>query len=324
MDSPDSSQQITSQVPVWAHGWAALDYLAKRFAYLSRDEWARRLADGRLSCGDQILEAASTITKGTLLVYRMPPHQEPQADLNYTVLYQDPWLLAVNKPGNLLVHHQGLSYTSNLVYQLRNVHQPPFPGCDSLHRLDRETSGVVLFARTKEALNAFLPLFKEKAIQKEYWAVVRGRPAEDRFVCDQPVGPLESSAVGSKQGVGGPKAKAALTEFEVLTRLPQGLTLVRCQPHTGRTHQIRVHLAHLGFPIVGDKMYGLSEAAFEQWLETKDPQSPLLDFPRQALHCRSMAGIHPFTGQPFFIEAPWPADLAKLVDTRDNEMPPSA
>jgi 23S rRNA pseudouridine1911/1915/1917 synthase len=291
----------SSRIPRPAHGRLLLDHLAERFPYFDRDTWTARIAEGLLFLDGEPAQADQKLRKGQVLTYRMPDVQEPPADLRWSVAGEDPWFLVANKPGNLLVHRKGRSYTSNLLYLVRNAGNPGWAAADPAHRLDRETSGLVLFAKTKEALAAILALFETREITKEYVAVVapvagaRVPSPGDRGTVDLPLGRTEDPVRGQIQAVGVPGAREARTHWEWGPEVAPGRHEVVVRLETGRTHQIRVHLAEQGWPLVGDKLYGGPPAV------------------RHALHARLLAFRHPFTGLPVRYQAPLPPDWQGLV-----------
>jgi 23S rRNA pseudouridine1911/1915/1917 synthase len=194
----------------------------------------------------------------------------------------------------------GKSYTSNLLYLVRNSGNPSWAAADPAHRIDRETSGLVLFAKNKQALGAILNLFDTQQITKEYVAVVAPVvgaqvPAEgDQGTIDLPLGRTQDPVRGQIQAVGVPGARAARTHWVWGPEVAPGRFQVTVRLETGRTHQIRVHLAESGWPLVGDKLYGGPAAS------------------RQALHARLLAFRHPFTGLPVRYQAPMPPDWRGL------------
>ena len=290
----------SSRVPRNAHGRVLIDHLVERFPYFDRDQWAAAISRGLLLLDGLEASEAQKIRKGQLLTYKMPDVQEPPADLRWSVAGEDEWFLVTNKPGNLLVHRRGKSYTSNLVYLVRNAGVPGWAAADPAHRLDRETSGLVLFAKTKPALGAILNLFETRQITKEYLAVVAPVPGAripaegDGGTIDLPLGRTEDPIRGQFQAVGVPGARAAVTHWVWGPKVASGSYQVAVRLETGRTHQIRVHLAENGWPLVGDKLYGGPVAV------------------RQALHARVLAFQHPFTGLPVRYEAPLPPDWREL------------
>lgn len=232
------------------------------------------------------------------------------------VLHQDPDIVAFDKPSGLLAHPVGGAFAWGLI----NLAREAFPGeaLHLLHRLDRETSGVSLVARSELANVAVKQAFKDREVLKTYHAIVRGRVPWDQQDVDAPIG-SDDSVIRIKQGVvsGGQPAR---TEIRVVARFPR-LTLVSCRPHTGRTHQIRVHLEHLGFPILGDRLYGQEPDVFLGLLEGK-PVSRLrqrLGHPRHCLHARALHLRHPRSGALLSIRAPMPADMARVLARAEAE-----
>jgi 23S rRNA pseudouridine1911/1915/1917 synthase len=291
----------SSRIPRPAHGRLLIDHLVDRFSYFDRDTWMTKNGEGLVVVDGVTAGADQKLRKGQILTYRMPEVQEPPADLNWSLVAEDPWFLVANKPGNLLVHRMGKSYTSNLVYQIRNAGNPDWAAVDPAHRLDRETSGLVLFAKTKPALAAILDLFETRDIVKEYVAlvapVVGARvPSEgEGGLIDLPLGRTDDPVRGQIQAVGVPGAREARTRWVWGPEVAPGRFELTVNLETGRTHQIRVHLAEQGWPLVGDRLYGGLPA------------------PRHALHARRLAFRHPFTGEPATYEAPVPDDWASLA-----------
>jgi RluA family pseudouridine synthase len=311
--------QQSSDIPHAARGQSLIDFLSGRFRYLGREAWLERLAEGRLSLDGRPAAAGAVLAGGENLLYEMPDFAEPPANLDWQLLFEDDWILAAGKPGNLLVHHQGLSFTSNLVHLVRHAGHPDWAAADPIHRLDKETSGLVLFAKTKEALRAFQDLFMGGGMEKEYLAVVEAAPGAvlpepgDAGTIDLPIGPLPDGTNAARQGTGGPGAKPASSAWRCTSAADPRRRAMAVFPRTGRTHQIRVHLAALGWPILGDKLYQLAPADYAAWIAGgKRPDDPLLAWPRQALHCRRLAFIHPFTGQAMELCAPLPPDMSGL------------
>jgi 23S rRNA pseudouridine1911/1915/1917 synthase len=242
--------------------------------------------------------------------------------MEFTILEETPDMLAIDKPAGLLVHPTKPGGPPTLWDGLREVlaYEIVNGGQVSLiNRLDRETSGVVLVCKTAAAARKCAMAMERGRIQKQYLAVVFGWPEEDAFEVDSPIlrlGEVADSRIWLKRGVH-PGGAAALTRFRVEARVARAdgrkLALVRAWPVTGRTHQIRVHLAHVGYPVVGDKIYGPDEQHYLDFIEqgwTASMQEALL-LPRQALHSTvlevSVEGI------PYRWEATLPPDMAALL-----------
>jgi RluA family pseudouridine synthase len=303
---------FSSIVPVAFDRGSLVEYLANRFTYLSENDWRDQIVSGCISRNGDLCLVDMAISVGDSIAFTVNHAEftEPEADLAFQIIYEDAWLLAIDKPGNLLVHRQGRSLTHNLIYQLRYAHQPPYPQAGVVNRLDRETSGLVLVARQPEFLARLNAIFAEHAVTKTYLAVVQGRPERRQGVIDYPIGRDPDSAV-SYRYCAGPQAiaaKEALTRYQVV-REYRGYSLLRLQPESGRTHQLRVHLAHIGHPIMGDKLYGRTDQEFLQWRDRPLTDQRVVPGRRQALHAESLQFIHPWTGKEVTITAAMPRDM---------------
>jgi 23S rRNA pseudouridine1911/1915/1917 synthase len=216
----------------------------------------------------------------------------------------------------LLVHRAGKSLRNNLVYQLRNVHSPQYPHCNPIQRLDRETSGVVLFAKDSEDGAVFGRLFSEQKVSKVYKAVVNsGFDLKTPCTIDVPISKDKDSGISYKFKAD-ENGRSSLTIIEHASVCASGLTLLTVRPVTGRTHQIRVHLAHLGFPIINDRLYSQSAAEYLAVNPDEicgDDCASSLPKRRQLLHCESLSFDHPHTGKHCEITAELPADMMKAI-----------
>jgi 23S rRNA pseudouridine1911/1915/1917 synthase len=305
---------VTSKVPSNAGARNIVEYLAARFTYLPADAWRSRIEEGLIQCNQQVCSPVLQVNAGDTISYAMPELVEPPADLNYAIIHEDQWLLGINKPGNLPVHRSGKSFTSNLIYQLRYTHLPPYPEAQIVNRLDRETSGVVLVARDAFACKRLHEEFSERRVSKRYYAVVEGIPAPGNQTIDLPIGKKSGSAVWYRFCVGGDNPRDALTHFEVVRPIGTRHALLSVTPVTGRTHQIRVHLQAIGHCIVGDKLYSMSDEEFIAWRAHPDQFRDRFPIDRQALHCASMTFQHPYIDSRCTLAAPIPVDIETLMD----------
>ncbi len=215
-----------------------------------------------------------------------------QPEMAIEVLHQDDVLLVVNKPAGLATIPEGWAPDAP---NLRAILEAGWGRLWVVHRLDKVTSGVIVFARTAEAHRALNRAFETRTVTKTYHALICGRPAWERYVARQPlrsgVGHAKRTVVDARQGA------AALTHFRLLKRFAAH-ALVEASPKTGRTHQIRAHLSALGFPILGDSLYGA-------------PPTSLIA--RPALHAFSLSFFHPESGECLTFQAPYPLDFTQAL-----------
>ncbi len=304
-----SPLKAVSPVPAPAHGLSLLDYLAGRFTYLSREQWLELLTQGRVSVNGLPGSAEQGLARGDLVGCELPEYTPPEVNFDYAIVHQDPWLLAVAKPPGLRVHSGGKFAQANLVYHLRRLHQPPFPEADLVNRLDADTSGLVLLARDKAVLADLMQQFADGRVEKQYLALVAGLPRPGSGLIDLPIGPVPGALVPRFQ-VDRQYGKPARTHYRTLQTLSGGTSLLELRPETGRTHQLRVHLAALGHPILGDLLYTLDDAAYLARRRTPAPEAPPV---RQLLHSHRLTVRHPIHRTPLTLTAPLPADMAQII-----------
>lgn len=250
---------------------------------------------------------------------RVPMLGQTTDDL--VVLFEDEAVLAVEKPANLAVHPSGRHLTDTLIQRVHARygagHELERGGAPRLcHRLDRETSGIVLVGKHPEAHVHIMGQFERREVKKEYLAIVHGQPESGGGTLDFPIGACRASKVGLKMAalVDGQPSR---TDWRVVERY-RDCALLSCLPVTGRQHQIRVHLATIGHPVVGDKLYGLDEDLFQKGLDgTLDAADwKMLGLDRQALHHHRVAFVSPATGERVVVESPVPADMQRYLDGR--------
>jgi RluA family pseudouridine synthase len=305
---------LTSHITQKYASASLVDYLSKRFTYLSQEEWRERIVEQQVIVNQKPAHPDTGLVIGDIVSYHFPDLKEPDADINYSIVYEDEWLFAVNKPGNLLVHKAGRSITKNLAFLLRHASgNPAYASAHAVSRLDRETSGLVLFSKDMECLKKLHRDFAAKTVTKEYLAVVHNAPKEKKCTVDLAIGQDSASAVTYKFRVDQKNGKEAMTHVETLS-VCESHAFVRAMPVTGRTHQVRIHLSAIGCPVVGDKLYGMAESDYLAWRNDPEGHASLLEFPRQALHCRRLGIVHPVTKQEMNLEAPVPEDMKGLID----------
>ncbi len=299
-------------------------FLARSFPYRSRTQWVSLVRSGRIRVNDHVSRPGRGLRGGDLLVYVPGRRPEPTVSRRYRVLLEDPWILAIRKPANLPVHPSGRYFHNTLLVMLAVERGEEIDTTDLriVHRLDRETSGIILFAKGRKAASAVAGQFENRMVRKEYLAIVHGRPERSRFLVDAAIGPDPASPVRKAVTVrwdGDP----ARTSIRVLRRGPAH-SLVLARPHTGRMHQIRVHLRHAGFPIVGDKVYGQDASIFVRFVmdSMTDGDRRRLLWRRQALHAWKLTFRHPEDGREVRLRAPvgrsWLRFLERLGCRREG------
>lgn len=314
-------------------GFRADAFLKSLYTRQSRAQLQKAIDEGRVSSltPTRRLKASTTLRAGDQIQVFTPKHDgEPIVDTRYKILFEDEHLIVVDKPGNLPVHPAGRFLFNTLVMAMRND-RPECVAPDEerdfylIHRLDRETSGVIVLAKRRPIAKALIEQFFERQTEKHYWAVAQGEILDDEFEVVNDIGPAQGSEVRLKmqtfpQGTYLTKPdsgiQSAHTIFTVKKRA-NGKTLLSCELKTGRQHQIRVHLAHVGHPVVGDKLYGGREDLFLKYVESgsvmNDEMLDTLEIERHALHSRSLKFQHPVSGEWMEIESELPADMAELI-----------
>jgi 23S rRNA pseudouridine955/2504/2580 synthase/23S rRNA pseudouridine1911/1915/1917 synthase len=306
-------RQLYSHVPEAEDGSLLPDYLAAHFSRFDRAGWVQAIAAGLVTVNGRSAVPETVLKRHDRVGYFPPETPEPDAVLDYRVVYEDADLLVIDKPGDLCVHPTGPFFRHTLWHLVGSK----YGEIRFVHRIDRETSGLVVAARTRRAAaamdNGGTP------VRKEYLALVtgdfRGRVRAEGFLIHD-----QSSAVRKKKRFvfanspeaaavqADPSAETAVTELIEEVHVPPDMTLVRAVLGTGRQHQVRATLLSLGFPLVGDKLYGPDERIF---LKIKsqtltDADRALLRFKRQALHAAVLEFRHPFTGETIRCESPFP------------------
>jgi len=288
-------------------GWRLDRYLAARIPRLSRSR-IQKMIRSQPELGGAPLRPSQHVRGGQTLRLLRPAPVEPDVPRTFTVLHQDAHLLAIDKPAGLPVHATARFHKNTLTAVLRERYpEGPVPGIG--HRLDRETSGLMLLGIGREAVAALKQAFRQRRVEKRYLAIAHGH-APDAGVIDLALGPDLESGIRIKMAVR-EDGLPARTRYRTLERRG-AFSLIEAAPETGRQHQIRAHLAALGHPVLGDKLYGQPAEVWLEYIETgwTPALAARLTLPRQALHAAAATFPHPGSGERLELRCPLAPDLA--------------
>ena len=316
-----SPEPIVLEVGPGHAGWRLDLFLVHHFPSYSRVHVRRVITAGGVRVGERGGKPSYRLRPGERVSIVLPeiPREAPQPEnIPLEILYDDDWLAAINKPPGMVVHpargHWSGTLAGAVQYyfggKLSTAGGPTRPGI--VHRLDRDTSGVIVVAKNDQAHGHLASQFQDRLVEKEYFAIVAGVPHLDRDRIEEPIGfhPHEREKMAIRRDH--PLSRTAETFYEVLERF-DGFAAVRILPKTGRTHQIRVHLGHIGCPVLCDRQYG-GRSRLTRGEIRRDPSDTLVLLERQALHARRLKLTHPATGKPLEFEAPLPADMAAVLE----------
>ncbi|MDR0305188.1 MAG: RluA family pseudouridine synthase [Chitinispirillales bacterium] len=303
--------KISSKIPLTFNGFSLIDYLATRFTYLEREIWKERILESRFIRNEKVLHEKSIIFHKDIIVYDMPDIDEPEANFNYKIIKRTDNFLAIDKPFGLMVHKHGINFRNNLIYHLRELHEPPFPTADIVNRLDKNTSGIVLISLNKNALKELLRQFADRSVKKTYFAVVLGTPNPLYGEISVPIAKIMKNAENNNNNgrfceVNLHDGKPCQTFYETI-KSANGHSLVKLFPKTGRTHQLRIHLAHISVPIVGDTAYGLSMEEYINFCKKNDIIP--IETNRHLLHCANLE--FSLFGEKISVDSDLPEEFVK-------------
>ncbi len=301
---------------------------------LSRSAVQKLISDGHITINGQQAKASARLRAGDVVTLTDAPEQQTRVaaePIPLSVLFEDDDCIVIDKSPGMVVHPAAGNKTGTLVNALLH-HCPKLIGAGAegrpgiVHRLDKNTSGVMVVAKNDRAMQSLARQFHDRRIDKEYRALVWGKPEGRKGIIDRPIGRHRSQRkkMSSTQTLS--RTRGAVTEWNVErafvlameSNRTEWVSLLRLKPRTGRTHQIRVHVADWGHAIIGDTVYGKRRPIGTAGLD----KTKLLDsFPRQALHAQSLAFDHPRTGDRLTFEAPLHTDIEQLLDyLTDEEM----
>lgn len=321
-DSADVYREFI--VPESASGQRIDLFLTQSCDGYSRTQIREAVQNEGAELDGRVIRPSIKIRAGQKIRFRVPPLPSDDTvpeNIPLDILFEDDGLVVVNKPPGMVVHpargHWSGTLTSALAFRfqsLSDVGGPTRPGI--VHRLDRDTSGAIVIAKTNAVHIHLGQQFHDRLVQKEYYAITAGRIDRDRDVIDAAIGrhPYQRDKMAIREDHS--TSKPASTFYEVISRHGR-FTQVRLRPKTGRTHQLRVHLSHIGCPIICDRLYAGHSQIHPAQLQGKSgfdlpTEQPILE--RQALHARRLTIVNPQTGKEMTFEAPMPADLQRTID----------
>ena len=298
-------------------GGGRLDKALAEASGLSRERVKALIGEGRVTVGGSVVRsAAGKAAAGAAFAIEVPPPQPLAAqaqDIPLDLVFEDEHLIVVNKPAGLVVHPAAGNRDGTLVNALLHHCRGRLSGINGVarpgivHRIDKDTSGLLVVAKTDAAHESLARQFADHSISRAYLAVCAGRPHPAAGTVSGRIG--RSDANRKKMAVLDPdstRGKHAVTHYRTL-KLLRDCTLIECRLETGRTHQVRVHCASIGHPLLGDPVYGRTPAALRPLLRD-------LGFARQALHATSLGFDHPVTGERVDFRAELPPDMRELID----------
>ncbi len=303
--------RLTEEVPYELAGMRLDQVLAELFADYSRSKLQTWVKDGRVQVNGLTLKAKDKLVGGETIELDAEAEvvitAEPEP-IPLEIIFEDDSLLIVNKPAGLVVHPAVGNWNGTLLNALLNHNSTleTLPRAGIVHRIDKETSGLLMIAKTLQAHNSLTSQLQDRAITREYLAITRGRMTAGGTV-DEPIGrhPTDRKRYAVREN-----GKDAVTHYRVSQRFTRH-TLVQVKLETGRTHQIRVHMAHIRFPLLGDQVYG---GRFQMPPDCSEQlEKELRSFKRQALHAAKLGLQHPVTDEYCEWEQPMPDDMTRLL-----------
>ena len=281
-------------------------YLTQKFRFLNRSQWQQRVDTAALLVNARRQKASYRLKLNDRVTFSYPVAPPP---LTLPIIYQDKYFTAVQKPSGIPCQPNGRARLHNLK---RAVQRQLGRSFSPVHRLDLETSGIVICSADRAVSTALLHMFRQHAIAKQYLAIVSPSPSWQQHEINAPIGKPSASAIRIKKWVSA-DGKPAITRCTVLAR-HNNAALLQVEPITGRTNQIRVHLAYCGYPILGDKLYHPDERVFLDFF-AHGLTPYVLDAvrcPRLCLHNSGLRFVHPYTGQALDFHCPFPAELQQF------------
>lgn len=317
-------QEIKIIVPAHQTNERIDKFLTNQLPNVTRSKVQKAIEQGLVLDDGRVVKASHRVSPGEVIhctIPRTPPPKVHPENIPLDIMYEDEYLFIVNKPQGMVTHPAYGNYSGTLVNallhhckQLSTLNDEARPGI--VHRLDKDTSGLLVVAKENETHAQLANQFSRRTIDREYWAIVWGQLKNQRGIIEASLGRSKSDR---KKVTVVRKGKHAVTEYQVLEQF-DFLSLIKLNLRTGRTHQIRVHLAHIGHPVFGDPAYGGRRIAWggADAKQKAKVQSLLKIMQRQALHAKTLGFIHPATKKFVKFDSELPKDIAKVLSILKN------
>ena len=291
-------------------------YLGDKFLFLSRNEWAKRLKKNEVFVNGKPVKSSYKLRNNDAVSYFCPAAKEPEVNRNIEVIWEKSGVVAVNKPPNLPMHEGGRYRKNTFCEIIKSILGPQWA---SVHRLDRETSGIVLCAQSPDLRNALSAELRNRTMQKIYFAIVHGVPSCSSFVSEELLGETKNTLFRVKNWVI-PQGLPSKTLFSIIES-KNNFSLLKVVPKTGRTHQIRIHSSYAGFHLVGDKKYHPDESIFLDYIDHgfTERVKDAVKFDRLCLHASFLSFKHPLTNELCEIDSPMPNDMKMIWDSLKSD-----
>ena len=312
-----TGQNVTLSSKIYGDfvGATLVNYLTARFPYKNQSQWVEQILAGKVLVNQKKVEPEYRLLSGDKVSYTSF-RVEPEVQTEIPILFEDEYLLVVDKPAPLPVHADGRFIVNTLISLIKK--KTGNPDLRLVHRLDRETSGVLILAKDKSTTSDLMAQFENQQVHKTYLALVFGKVTFKEKLVSGWMGPKKKSMVRIRQellDLETPGFKESATRFFHKETF-DSCSLLQCEPRSGRTNQIRVHAEAMGFPIVGDKLYGRSDQEFLNYLDYLKSTTTLSGFrggPRLMLHASKLGLVHPVTEKNLFWESSTPADMLQFI-----------
>ena len=329
MSDLSASESIMLTVESRAHGWRVDHYLTRLYPNYSRAAFQKAISQGTVLLNGLPVKSGRRLRVNDTIQLRLPKTADestlPAEDIPLEIIYEDDYLVVINKASDMIVHPGKGNYTGTMAGALQFHFDKLSDAAGSLrpgivHRLDRNTTGVIVVAKDNQVHGKLSSQFEQREVQKEYRALVWGRPEFDSDFIETHIRTHPKMREKMQVCGEGGNARSAATYYEVINRFEK-ISYMKLLPKTGRTHQLRVHMRHLGHSIIADAMYDGGEVVSVEDISatsTKaDPAKSETSLPlitRQALHAHRLAFRHPHSGKPVEFHAPLPPDMQSVLN----------